>query len=461
MGERQGGPGRGMERSQRDWTKGNVFRNLIGLSWPMVVSQTITALGPTIDLIWVGKLGSASIAGVGISSMIVMLMNAATMGLQMGTRAMVARFVGAGDEKQANHAAQQAFVVASVFSIIMAFIGISLAPTILRLLGLEADVVREGAAYLRIQLTGMITMAFQQMSQGVMQASGDTVTPMKIAIGARILHIIVCPFMVFGWWIFPELGVSGAALTSVVSQGIAGGLGLWMLYSGRTRLRLTLKGFYLDWNIIKRILKIGVPAMVNAAERTMGNLIVTWFVVPFGTTAVAAHSLLQRIDMFIHIPSMTLGQGAGVLAAQNLGAKQPERAEKTGWQAVFLATAMLVTISIIIAIWAEKIIWVFNSEPEMIRLGSTFMRIEIIAYITFGFAMVLMQLLNGVGDTVVTMVVTLVAMWCIQMPLAWVLSKYTGLGVYGVRWALVIAILIRGTIYTIYFKTGRWKRKQV
>ena len=279
---------------ERDWTKGSIFRNLWSLSWPMIISSMLNMLGPTIDMIWVGKLGAAAIAGVGVAGIVVMLVNSARMGLDTGTRAMIARFVGAGDTEEANHVAKQAFVISGSFSIVMAAIGISLAEPILILIGVETDVVAEGAAYMRIMFVGSVAMSFRVMAEGIMQASGDSVRPMRIAIFFRLFHVALCPFLVFGWWIFPRLGVSGAALTNVISQSLGVILGLWILFSGRTRLRLTLRDFRLDPNMIWRIVKIGIPASVTGTERTFGNLVLMWIIVPFGTLAVAAHTLSVR-----------------------------------------------------------------------------------------------------------------------------------------------------------------------
>ena len=144
----------------RDWTKGNIFRNLWSLAWPMIIAESVWVVGPTVDMIWVGKLGAASIAGVGVAGIIVMLAMAARWGLSAGTRAMVARFIGAGDEKGANHVAQQAFVISGIYAITMATIGVFFAEPILSLMGLEADVVVAGAAYLRIMFVGSATMSF-------------------------------------------------------------------------------------------------------------------------------------------------------------------------------------------------------------------------------------------------------------------------------------------------------------
>ena len=477
-------------RFQRDWTSGNILKNLLLLGWPMSVNGVLTMLGPTIDMIWIGRLGEASIAGVGVAATAVMVVNSARMGLTTGTRAMIARFVGAGDEKGANHVGQQAVVISAVFSTVMAIIGIVLSEPIMRSFGLEEKVVTEGAAYMRIMFIGSMAMSFRMMGESVMQASGDSLTPMMASVAFRILHVALCPFLVFGWWIFPSMGVSGAALTNVISQTLGAAVGFWAVFSGRSvwfdwrrwwndggaagrlalwravrlgpsRLRLTLRGFNLDRSTIWRIVRIGIPASVTGIERSFANLLLIKFVTPFGTTAVAAHSLIQRVAQFAHMPAMGIGQAAGVLAGQNLGARQPGRAERTGWTAAALFSVVMVVGSIAVVFWAEDIIGVFSSEPGLKSLGGDFLRIEIVAFVVFGLVMVLSQCLNGVGDTMIPMVTTLLSMWLIQVPLAYFLPKYTDLGVYGIRWAIVSAIVLRAIIYTTYFKSGRWKSKRI
>ena len=204
-------------------------------------------LGPTIDMIWVGRLGATSVAGVGVSGMAVMLINAMMMSLNMGSRAMIARFIGAGDIKGASHVARQSFVIIFMFAMILVPIGIFLAKPILMMMGLEPDVVSEGAAYMRILFVGGAAMSFRMMTEGIMQASGDSISPMWISVSFRVFHVIICPFLIFGWWIFPHMGVSGAALTNVLSQIIGLLLGLTVLFSGRTRIRLTLKDFRIEY----------------------------------------------------------------------------------------------------------------------------------------------------------------------------------------------------------------------
>ncbi len=437
------------------------MRNLLSLSWPMVVTNTLMMLGPTIDMIWVGKLGAASIAGVGVSGMAVMLLNSMMMGLAQGMRAVVARFVGMGDVQGANHAARQAFAICAVFSVVIAATGILLAEKILILMGLEADVVAEGTAYMRILFVGSISMSFRMLTEGIMQASGDTVSPMKITIGYRLFHVALCPFLVFGWWIFPRLGVSGAAVTNVVSQGLGTIISMWFLFSGRTRIQLTFRNFRFDLGIIWRIVRVGFPALVSGVQRSLSQFLLMYFITPFGTLAVAAHTVNQRVEMIMMMPAMAFGMASGVLAGQNLGAGQPERAEKSAWLAVGLVEGVAVIGSVVILLAAENIVQIFSAEPGLVEIAGTFLRIAVAGFVVMGFMAVMMQALSGAGDTVPPMIISVLTVWLVTLPLAYFLPKVTTLGVYGVRWAMVAGMVVPGVAQTIYFKAGRWKRKQV
>jgi len=445
----------------RDWTKGSIIRNLVMLSWPIMISQSLNMMGPTIDMIWVGRLGAAPIAAVGVAGMVVMLVMMATMGLAWGARAMIARFVGAGDAEGANHVARQAFVLGAGVTVVLVSIGIFFAEPILNLMGVAADVVAEGVPYMRIMFVGSMFMVFQMMVESIMQASGDAVTPMKIAVIFRAIHLVVCPFLIFGWWIFPSLGVSGAALANVFSQSLGLGLGLWVLVSGRTRLRLDFSNFSLDFDIIWRIVRIGIPACVMGMQRGLGQLVLMWFIVPFGTLAVAAHTLCQRVEMLMVMIGMGVGMAAGVLAGQNLGAGQPERAERSGWLAVGFAEGILVIFSLAILLSAENIVSIFNTEPALVEIASSFLKIAAVGFFVLGFIVVFMLFLSGVGDTLPAMFFEMVPTWGVMLPLVFFLPRVTDLGVYGIRWAIVANMAVGAAVYLAYFALGRWKRKRI
>jgi Na+-driven multidrug efflux pump len=191
------------------------------------------------------------------------------------------------------------------------------------------------------------------------------------------------------------------------------------------------------------------------------HLVLVFFMSPFGTAALAAHSLVQRVDTFVQTPSAGLGSSSGILAGQNLGAGQPDRAERSGWLAVGLFTAVAAVISIAIWFWGDYVVRLFSTEPEIVEIAFGFLRIQVAGYLLFGLAVGISMCVEGVGDTVFTMIITLVSMWGIQVPLAHYMPRFIEPGYNGVRWAMVIALAFRAVIYAAYFRMGRWKRRKV
>jgi len=487
---------------EKDWTRGSVTRNLLALSWPMVVTEGLYMIGISIDMIWVGKLGAAAIAGIGVAGIYagfqMMLMN----GLGIGIRALIARFVGSGDIGQANHTGQQAFIIGAAYTVVMVILGMMLSETVLTLMGLEPDVIAVGTDYMRIMFgLGSVTVAFWLIGYSIMQASGDAVTPLAIVILYRIIHIPLSYALVFGWGFFPDMGASGAAMANVISRGLGMVLVLWALFTGRTvnfnwdrwvngwadsrssgnlllriyafiavwripsletgRLQLTMKHFQADLAMVWRMVKIGIPASVMGVQRSLSLAIVAWLIAPFGTLAVAAHSLMQRVEMLLMPVNLGLGMASGVLAGQNLGAGHPGRAGRGSWQAAGLSTVLMIICSVVVLAWAEEIVHIFSTEPDVVEMTSLFMRIAAAGYVVLGVGVVLGQSLSGAGDTVPPMVIGLVAGWLVTLPLAYLLPELTDMGVLGIRWALVIGMVITAIATISYFRLGRWKRKRV
>jgi putative MATE family efflux protein len=445
----------------KDWTKGSITRNLLLLSWPVLVLSALYSANLVLEMVWVGKLGESAIAGVGVAGFILLVVVSAKSSLSFGERAMVARHFGAGDLTAANHVAGQAFVISGVYGVVVSVAVFFLTPQIFGLFGLEAGAAAEGVKYLRLVMAGWLTEAFWISSFSVMQASGDTLTPMKIAIFIRCVNALVCPFLVLGLWIFPRMGVTGAAATYILVTGLGMSLSLWVLLGGKTRVRLRLKDFRPDPVIIWRILKIGIPASITGLGKTFGDLVLTRFVVPFGTVPLAAHNVISRIESFLTAPSAGLGTGAAVLVGQNLGAKQPRQATRSGWLAVVLVLAIMVVFAAVLWIFAARIIALFNSDPKLVETGSTFLRIAVSGYVAMSAVNVLQNCIYGAGDTLPPMLISLTMVWIFQLPLAFLISRHTTLGVFGIRWAVVISLVLGAAAYAIYFRLERWKRMKI
>jgi len=250
-------------------------------------------------------------------------------------------------------------------------------------------------------------------------------------------------------------------VTNVLSQSLGAVLGLWVLVSGRSRLKLTFRHLRLDLRIIWRLLKIGIPASVMMAQDSTTYFLLTWFMVPFGTLAVAAHTVILRIEMVLFMPAWGLGMAAGVLVGQNLGARLPQRAARSGWLATGLAETVTLVLSAVLFLWPEAVLGVFSSDPELVAVASVYLRIAVVGFVFLAVIAVIMQSLSGAGDTVPLMVVGIVMGWLVQLPLAFLLSRMTEMGEFGVRWAMVIGLGVGSIAYLLYFRAGRWKRKSI
>jgi putative MATE family efflux protein len=399
-----------------------------------MVHNALYMVGQTVDMIWIGRLGSAAVAGVGTAFIVHMVVLSAKMGLVTGARAMVARAMGSGDLQRANHLGTQAFVVSILYGIFFSVLGLVFADRIMGLFGLKPEVAALGTDYMRMLFGGWIFYSLWLMAFSLMQASGDSTTPMYIHLFTRCVQLILSPFMVFGWWVFPRLGVQGAALAMITGQGLGMVISLWILFLGQqSRLKLTLKGFRLNFASIRQMVKIGLPALIMGVQGNLGQTVLMKVIVPFGTLAVAAHTLNQRVEMFVLMPGLGLGMGAGVLLGQNLGAKQPERAERTGWMATAILEIFMAVCAIAVFLGAPFIMRLFTIEPELIKIGSDFLRIAAVGYLMNGFIICLQNSISSSGDTMPPMVISILITWMILLPAALILPQVTDLGVYGIR----------------------------
>lgn len=447
--------------ARRDWTQGSVAGNLLSLSWPMVIHNGLYMLGQTVDMIWIGRLGSAAVAGVGVAFSVHMLVLSAKMGLVAGTRAMVARAVGSGDVAGASESARQAFILSVIYGVVLSILGITLARPVMDLFGVKPEVVEYGVAYMQVLFGGWVFYSLWLMAFSIMQAAGDPLTPMWIHGITRAVQLVLSPLLVFGLLGFPEIGVGGAALAMITGQALGMFISLWLLFTGRTRLRLTLKGFRIQPHLIWRMVKIGLPASVMGMERNFGLTVLTKVIAPFGTLAVAAHTLNNRVEMMVSMPSMGIGQGAAVLVGQNLGAHQPGRAERTGWMAAALLECFMSACAIAALLGAEVIMGIFTRDQALLEMASIFLRIAAAGYLVNGMSAALQNSVSGAGDTLPPMLFSIVSTWGILLPLAVLLPGIGDWGVYGIRWAMVASLGFGAIVYTIYFKLGRWKRKMV
>ncbi len=461
----------------RNLTEGSIPKNLWFLGWPQMVSGAMNAVDNLTDLFWAGFLGSRAIASVGVGQTWIQLFNTGRMGLDIGGRALVSRAVGAEDLPLANHIARQSLIFNMGLNFVVMILGILASDFLLRVLGVSDGVAEEGSAYQRLRFVSSFFFGLTMVTGSLLQAGGDTLTPMKAQMISRVIHIALSPVLIFGWAGIPAEGVSGAAVASAISQAIGGALNLRALFGGSSRISITMKDFRFDGPALRQQIRIGAPASVTSAERSLAQVILVGLAAPFGSTGLAVYSILQRIEMFGGFGAMGLAQAAGIIVGQSLGARRPERAKATVWWTLGWTGMIQVVVCGSMFIFAEQVIRLFSRDTDVIDIGVPWMHIAVLGFVLFSSTNVLVQALNTAGDTMIPMAAGLVSLWGVQQPIAIILTGAAqtvsilgfnavvpaewNLGIIGIAWGILIAAIVRYLGLFLYFLWGPWWKREV
>lgn len=441
-------------------TEGSIWKSISYLAIPMMLSQLFHSALSLVDMAWVGRLGSVALASVAMTGVILMVAVTVIGGLCTGTRALVSRYVGSGNEEFASRVALQSLILGAVTAVLLAVLAFPFVPVAFRLMGARPEVVVTGTPYLRILLVGGCTTFILFLGSSILHGSGDAYTPMKLMLCACLLNVVLDPLLIFGIG-FPRMEVRGAALASVIAQGIAACSMLFILLQRHHIIRLNKVRGPLDMSIVIRILKIGIPNSFQMAFRTLMAMVLMAVVAGYGTAAVAAYGVGVRLRMLVLMPGLTLGVVAATLVGQNLGARKLNRARTCALQVALINVAIMVTAGAVYFLFAGPVIKLFNNDSQVISVGVSYLRTTTPFYVFTAFSIVLGRALVGAGDTVPPMLITLVALWGIQIPLALILPRLTGLGIAGVWWATVIACIVEGLGVAAWFQKGLWKHKKI
>ncbi|MFO8060694.1 MAG: MATE family efflux transporter [Bacillota bacterium] len=442
---------------------GPILPALLTLAWPVVLSNLLQTGYNLADTYWVGRLGAEAVAAVSLSFPIVFLFISLGGGFTVAGTALVAQNIGAGREDRANYVAAQTFGFVGLAAVCLAILGFILAESVLTILGPEPDVFPDALAYLRTWFTGVPFVFGFFIFQALVRGSGDTINPMKLMVGSTILNIILDPFFIFGWSFFPELGVQGAAVATVLSRGLAAAIGISMLFRSNLGLRIRAADLKPDLATIRRIVIIGTPAAAEQSMRALGMTAMTATAAAFGTAALAAYGIGNRISSVVFQPSMGFAQATTAMVGQNLGAKRDDRAESTAWLSAGIMLSLLTVLGAVAFAWPGGISSVFLTAGDAVALSHAENYLRIIAF-SFGFIGV-MNVLNGAfrgaGRTATAMTFSLISMFALRVPLAYGLSHHTHLGPAGIWWGVALSNVVGALLVAMWFSRGSWKGRLI
>ena len=450
-----------LKGSRQDFTVGSLDRAILLLSVPMVLEMVLQSLFAVVNVFWVARLGANAVAAVGLTESVLTLGFAVAIGLSSATTAMVARRIGEKDRAGAAVAAVQSIVLGLAVSAIMGVGGYLLAPHLLRMMGASPQILDFGIGYAQVAFVGSGVLLLLAVNNAIFRGAGDAVVAMRVLWFSNIINLILDPCFIFGLGPFPQLGVTGAAVATFIARSIGVAFQAYLLVRGTERIHILRQQIRIDLAVLLRLLRVSLTGILQFAVPNIGWIGVVRIVSIFGAEAVAGCTIAIRAIVFFLLPSWGLNRAAATLVGQNLGAKQPDRAEASVWRTGFYNMLFLGVVGIFSVIFSEHIIGLFTDDPVVKPLGASFLRILSYGNIAYAYGMVILQAFNGAGDTVTPTWVVLFGCWILEIPLAYWMAVPVGLGPEGVFIAHVIANAAIAVASIVLFRRGNWKRKRI
>jgi putative MATE family efflux protein len=406
-------------------------------------------------------LGSEALAAVTIGVSIRWVVTSLANGLGVGGLAMVARRIGERDRAAADHATWQTILLALAVCCLLGGLGLLLARPLLLLLGAEAEVLPLGLSYLRISFGGLFTLILVFAINALLRGAGEARLAMIALFLTTAVTVALEPILVFGWGPLPALGCNGSAWAIVLGYGAGLVLQLVVLLLGRARIAINFRKLGPDLRLMGQILRIALPSTLQMTLRASSRLAIMALVGLSGTFATAGYGVANRLLLVALVPTFGLGNAGGTLVGQNLGAREPARAERSAWWVSGYCAVYVAVVAALLVGFARPLVSLFDATPQVVEIGAQCLRVVAPSMIASGIGVALARAFDGAGNTRPAMTINLVTLWGMEVPAAYALLRWLGLGVNGVWWGRAVANVANGLLFALWFRRGRWQRQEV
>jgi putative MATE family efflux protein len=444
-----------------NYTEGSIGRAIMLLSIPMVLEMVMESIFAVADVFYVAHLGADAVATVGITESLLTLVYTVAMGLSIGATATVARRIGEGDRDGAAHAAAQAIALGLVVSLVIGVVGVLLAPRLLEVMGASEGVITRGSDYTRVMLGGNASVMMLFLINAIFRGAGDAAIALRTLWLANFINIALAPCLIFGVGPFPEMGVTGAAVATTIGRGAGALFAFSFLVRGGRRVHLARRHLRLEPALMWRLARLSVSGAFQVFIGMASWVGLTRVLASFGSDALAGYTIGMRVILFALLPSWGMSNAAATMVGQALGAGKPERAERAVWRAGFYNVIFLGTVGLVFVVFARQIAGLFTQEPAVLGYAGDCLRIVACGFLFYAYGMVITQSFNGAGDTWTPTVINLFVFWLLEIPLAFALSIWFGMGPHGVFLAVTIAFSMLAVISALVFRRGRWKARAI
>ena len=442
---------------KRDLTSGSLVGTLLRLALPVAADSAIRSLYNLADAFWLGRWSKEGLAAAGVTMPFFFIIIAFSMGFGNAGTAAVSQFTGAGNYRRADRAAAQTLLLMFLLAALLAVPVIIFAPSLLALVQVPEATRPHALSYIRILSFGLPLIAFNIAYGAVLRGLGDTVTPLLIGAANNVVNVVLDPFLIFGWGIFPELGAAGAALAGLISLMVGAGgcyIGMRRKIAG---LDIEAPDFRPDPGLLRRIFRVGVPAALDNSSTSIGFALLQVMVNTLGTTVIGAFTIGFRIIFFFGIPGHALAAAAAPIVGQALGAEKPDLARRAVWHSMLVVAVMMFLPAALLMLKGNAVASAFTDDPAVITQGARFLLIMPAASYFFSVLMVLTAAFYGSGHTKPAMLVGIMRTFVFRLPLAYVLAFTVGWGSYGIYAGWAFANVASALLTLYLFHRGEWQ----
>lgn len=442
-----------------DYTSIDMRKAIFLLAIPMMLELSLESVFAVVDIYFVNKLGVHAVSVVGLTESVITIVYSIGIGASAAATALVARRTGEKNPDAAGRAGAQTILLGTLSSIVLGVLGAVYAEDILRMMGAEAAAIQSGVVYTRIIFASSPAIILLFLINGIFRGAGDASIAMKSLWIGNMFNIILDPILIFGWLFFPQMGIAGAAVATAIGRAIGVGYQFYHLWKSSGILQMRMKHFIPDFAMFKNIINIATPATLQFMIASASWIVLAALVAEYGSAASAGYQTAIRLIVFFILPAWGMSNAVATLVGQNLGANSPERAEESviltsKYNAIFMGA-----VTVLFLFFSYPLIGFFIPAAETAQMEYAVLSLHIIssAYVFYGISMVMTQAFNGAGDTKTPTWVYFFGFWTFQIPLAYILHKFSGMGMTGVVLAVPVAETLICVIIYILFKRGKWK----
>lgn len=444
-----------LKGKDHDYTQGSIKIAIFLLAVPMVLELCLESVFALVDMFFVGKLGKNAITTVGLTESVITIIYSVAIGLSTAATALVSRKTGEKNEQAASQAAMQSILLGVLIASILGILGMYFAKDILRFMGANDEVIREGAGFTRIMMGSSVFIVLLFLLNGIFRGAGNAAIAMKSLWLASGINIVLCPICIYTL----HFGLEGAAIATAIDRGSGVLYQCFQLRKGSKQLQIHAHYFKPHLASLKLIFNLAWPATFQFVIASASWIILAKIVAETGgSEASAGYQIAIRNVVFFILPAWGLSNAAATLVGQNLGAKEIARAEASVKLAAIYNMAFMAFVTLLFVCLAEPIIGFFTVDKAVIAYGVQALRIIGTGYIFYGLGMVIVQSLNGAGDTKSPTIIHFVGFWLFQIPLAYMLSNYFNWGPQGAFIAIPIAETVIALIALLVYRKGNWKK---